>query len=177
MSHRLCQIWRRCTPPFSAHLGKTRRGCINVRGLRYMPDKKWGTVICHLKPALCAVNWQQTFPWSLVRRKAQLCRRSRQDSFTLFAPGATPRLKIRGWELRALRGGFSIVNSYINGLSLPAPGRGCLDIPLRFFRAGGKNSGAQSHQIWHACSEILCAHCVQVSAPGHVRSGHKVMLT
>ena len=106
-----------------------------------------------------------------------MCRRSRQDSFTLFAPGATPRLKIRGWELRALRGGFSIVNSYINGLSLPAPGRGCLDIPLRFFRAGGKNSGAQRHQIWHACSEILCAHCVQVSAPGHVRSGHKVMLS
>ena len=48
---------------------------------------------------------------------------------------------------------------------------------IGFSQIAKKNGGAQRRQIWHSYSFILCAPCVKLLAPGHIRSGLQVTLS
>ena len=53
----------------------------------------------------------------------------------------------------------------------------CPPPPPIGFSQIAENGGAQRRQIWHSCSFILCAYCVKILAPGHIRSGLQVTLS
>ena len=53
------------------------------------------------------------------------------------------------------------------------PNGGCWE-PLCFFSRLPENSGPQRHRFWHTLSYIFSAYVVNLSDPGHTRSGHQV---
>ena len=62
-------------------------------------------------------------------------------------------------------------------LTRARPGGAHMCPPIGFSQIAEKMGGAQRRQIWHSCSFILCASCVKILAPGHIRSGLQVTLS
>ena len=58
-------------------------------------------------------------------------------------------------------------------LNLRPDGGGALESPPPVFSRFPKNGSAQRRRFWHSLPYIFSAYVVNISDPGHARSGHQ----